>query len=374
MTGVKVSKNAESKESSLHPEVVRMVGGWFGTTGQFITMTLKCPLGQLTKEQIDKGRAVLDDCKNRVNANSKSSSASEYDRLTSQFYSLIPHVLPHKIDATSLRLDTIDKIMEKYDTLDTFLDAKNVESVLGKGSAIDDQYKKLNAKLDWVDPESPSGQWITKLLFDTRASNHSFLGKVKLYNIFSLERNKEDDHFNEALIRIARQVGGKGEKPRYTKLSRPDLQNDERKLFAEANVWPLWHGTRPQNMVGIISRGLLIRPSGAVHTGSMFGDALYHAESSSKSMNYCGCRGAYSSGKTQNDRVFMFLEDVIVGKPYIVTSSQFFREPPKGHHSVYAVPSRGYGGLYNSENMTYVSSGPNQQHKLRYIVEFQANV
>lgn len=145
MTGVKVSKNTKQAGNSLHPEVARMVGGWFGTTGQFITMTLKYPLGQLTKEQIDKGRAVLDDCKSRVNAKSKTGS-TEYDHLTSQFYSLIPHVLPHKIDATSLRLDTIDKIMEKHDTLDTFLDAKNVESVLGKGSAIDDQYKKLNAE------------------------------------------------------------------------------------------------------------------------------------------------------------------------------------------------------------------------------------
>jgi len=376
MTGLKVKGKIKQADgsSSLHPEVVRMVSGWFGTTGQFITMTLKCPLGQLTKEQIDKGRAVLDDCKSRVNAKTKSGS-SEYDQLTSQFYSLIPHVLPHKIDPASLRLDTIDKIMEKHDTLDTFLDAKNVASVLGKGSAIDDQYKKLNAELDWIDPKSPTGQWITKLLFETRASNHQFLGKIKLYNIFSLERNKESDHFNDTLTRVARQVKGKSEKPRFTTLQRPDLQTDERKLFTQANVWPLWHGTRPQNMVGIISRGLLIRPSGAVHTGSMFGDALYHAESSSKSMNYCGCRGAFWSGKTQNDRVFMFLEDVIVGKPHIVTSSQFFREPPRGTHSVYAVPSnRGYGGLYNSENMTYASSGPGQQHRLRYIVEFQANM
>lgn len=372
MTGVKI-KNKKLAGSSLHPEVQRLVSGWFGTTGQFIAMTLKCPLGQLTKEQIDKGRAVLDDCKKRINAKTATSDKA-YDQLTSQFYSLIPHVLPHRIDATKLRLNTIDKIMDKHETLDTFLDAKNVESVLGKDSLVDDQYKKLNAELKWLDPDNPICKWIIKLLFETRASNHGFLGKVKIYNIYELMRNGEDEYFNATLNRIAREVAGKGDKPRYTFLQRPDLTKSEDEVFKKANVWPLWHGTRPQNMVGIITRGLLIRPSGAVHTGSMFGDALYHAESSSKSMNYCGCKGAYWSGGSANDRVFMFLEDVIIGKPHIVTRSQFFRRPPTGTHSIYAVPTKGFGGLHNSENMTYTSSGPGQQHRLRYIVEFQAKM
>ncbi len=372
MTGITISKN-KVINSVLHPEVQRLVSGWFGSTGNFITMTLKCPLGQLTKEQIDKGRLVLDDCKKRVNAKRKTAVVN-YDNLTSQFYSLIPHVLPHKINPDDLRLDALDRIMEKHDTLDTFLDAKNVSTVLTKGSAVDEQYKKLNAGLNWIDPNDATHKWIVNLFNETRANNHSFLGKIKIFNIFELSRNKEDDYFHGGLDKIASQIKGRVEKPRFTKLTRPDLTPDEKKLFTKANVWPLWHGTRPQNMVGIITRGLMIRPSGAIHNGSMFGDSLYHAESSSKSCSYAGCRGAYWSGNAQTDRAFLFLEDVIVGKPYIVTRSQFFRKPPAGHHSVYAVPSRGYGGLYNSENMTYVSSGQNQQHRLRYIVEFQSNM
>jgi poly [ADP-ribose] polymerase len=373
MTGVKVGKS-KTIGSSMHPEVQRLVSGWFGSTGNFITMTLKCPLGQLTKEQIDKGRLILDDCKKRVNVKTRTANAV-YDTLTSQFYSLIPHVLPHKINPDTLRLNTLDRIMEKHDTLDTFLDAKNVSTVLSSGTAIDEQYKKLNASLSWIDPKDPRYKWIVSLLQETRASNHTFLGNIKIFNIFELGRNNEEDYFYGTVDKILSQIKGKLEPPRFTKLARPDLTSDERKAFIKANVWPLWHGTRPQNMVGIITRGLLIRPSGAVHTGSMFGDALYHAESSSKSMNYCGCRGAYWSGKAaSSNRVFLFLEDVIVGKPFLVTSSRFFRKPPNGYHSVYAVPSKGYGGLYNSENMTYTSSGPGQQHRLRYIVEFQANM
>lgn len=370
MTGVAVSKGGkESAASKLHPEVQRLVTQWFGDTGHFVEMNLKCPLGQLTKAQIDKGRDILDECRKRISA-SQSTNSTEWDRLTSEFYSLIPHVLPRRIDPVSLRLDQLDRVVERSDVLDTFLDAKNVASVLGKGSSVDSRYKKLRADLDWLDPKDSVAKWIEKLVLETRASNHQFLGKVKVFNVFRLNRNGESGHFEETLAQIAKEVKGKSEKPRFTFLQRPDLGKDERKLFQQANVWPLWHGTRPQNMVGIISRGLLIRPAGAVHTGSMFGDALYHAESSSKSMNYTGCRGAYWSGGSKDSCAFLFLEDVIVGKPHVVTRSQFFRSPPKGTHSVYAVPG---SGLWNSENMTYASSGPGQQHRLRYIVEFQTN-
>lgn len=368
MTGVQVD-GVKSASSSLHPQVQRLVRTWFGDTKHFIEMTLKCPLGQLSKEQIDKGRAVLEDCRKRVNAKRKTGEGV-YDQLTSEFYSLIPHKLPRKIDPNALRLNDLDRIMEREDVLDTFLDAKNVSSVLSKGSPIDQQYGKLKADLEWIDHSDPIFKWLESLVHETRAGNHAFLGKVKVFDAFRLSRAGEDKHFLGALEKLAGEVSGKAEKPRFTNLVRPDLSKDERKAFAAANVWPLWHGTRPQNMVGIISRGLLIRPAGAVHTGSMFGDALYHAESSSKSMNYTGCRGAYWSGSGKTDRSYLFLEDVIVGRPHVVQRSQFFQKPPKGCHSVYAVPG---SSLYNSENMTYVSSGPGQQHRLRYIVEFQSN-
>lgn len=369
MTGIAPTSGTADKKSALHKEIQRLVHKWFGDTGHFVEMNLKCPLGQLSVEQIDKGRSVLDDCRNRINAKHKTGDA-EWDTLTSQFYSLIPHVLPHRIDAAALRLHTIDRVMEKSQTLDTFLDAKNVASVLAKGASADAQYVKLRAHMEWIDPADPVRQWIEKLVHETRSKNHQGLGRVKVFNVFRLVRDGEPDNFTASLARIAKEVKGKGEKPRFTTLERPDLDKDERQAFLTANVWPMWHGTRPQNMVGIISRGLLIRPSGAVYTGSMFGDGLYHAESSSKSMNYTGCRGSCWSGSSGEDRAYLFLEDVIVGNPHIVYSSQFFREPPRGTHSVYALPGR---GLYNSENITYVQSGPGQQHRLRYIVEFQSN-
>jgi len=368
MTGISASAAPEQK-SSLHKEVQRLVHKWFGDTGHFVEMHLKCPLGQLSVEQIDKGRSVLDDCRSRINAKHKTGDA-EWDTLTSQFYSLIPHVLPHRIDAAALRLHTIDRVMEKSQTLDTFLDAKNVASVLAKGASADAQYAKLQAHMEWIDPADPVRQWVEKLVHETRAKNHVGLGRIKIFNVFRLLRNGELDHFSASLNRISKEVKGKGEKPKFTTLERPDLNKDERQAFVNANVWPLWHGTRPQNMVGIISAGLRIRPSGSVYTGSMFGDGAYFAEAFSKSANYSGCRGSCWSGDSKEDKAFVFLNDVIIGNPHIVYTSQFFREPPHGTHSVYALPGQ---GLYNSENITYKQSGAGQQNRLRYIVEFQSN-
>lgn len=374
MTGLKIKGKLKQSVggSSLHPEVIRMVSGWFGTTGQFITMTLKCPLGQLTKEQIDKGRAVLDDCKSRVNSKSKSGE-SEYDQLTSQFYSLIPHVLPHKIDPASLRLDTIDKIMEKHDTLDTFLDAKNVASVLGKGSAIDDQYKKLNAELDWVDPKSEVFKWIDRMVHGTRARNHSGLGKIKIHNVFSLRRNGEADLFLNRVDKIsATRKNNKWNWPSQLKpygLERPDVC-ELRELYEAGNVIPLFHGTRTENMVGITTRGLLIRPSGAVFHGAAFGSGSYFGMAS-KALGYSSCRGTYWA-KGKNKTGFMFLVDVCLGDPKIVRSSGYYSaQNIKPYHSVWA-KSGGY--LINDEFITYYPSGLKQQHYLKYILEIETQV
>ena len=44
-----------------------------------------------------------------------------------------------------------------------------------------------------------------------------------------------------------------------------------------------FHGSRNENFISILKTGLLIRPSGAIHTGSMFGDGIYFAPKARKS-------------------------------------------------------------------------------------------
>ncbi len=78
-----------------------------------------------------------------------------------------------------------------------------------------------------------------------------------------------------------------------------------------------WHGSRNENWWSIINNGLMIRPSNAVYTGSMFGDAIYAAPKARKSLNYSSLSGSYwTKGNSQFG--FMALMAFAYGKPYDV--------------------------------------------------------
>lgn len=371
MTGI-ATKAAPEQKSALHGEVQRLVKRWFGDTGHFVEMNLKCPLGQLSVEQIDKGRAILDECRSRVNAK-RAMGDTEWDTLTSQFYSLIPHVLPHRIDAAALRLSTIDRIMEKSQTLDTFLDAKNVASVLAKGASADTQYAKLNTKLEWMAPSEPIWKWIERLVHETRARNHTGLGKIKIHNIFKANRPEENSDFARRIAKIEKSRKGKGWTwpPQLTKLGleRIDLSDSERESYGGANVIPLFHGSRTENFVGIFGSGLRIRPSGAVFTGAAFGSGIY-AGFFSKACNYSSSRGSYWA--KGDDRLgYVMLMDVCLGDPKIVeTSSYYDAKNIAPHHSIWAKAGR---YLVNDEFVLYHPTGKLQQHRIRYVLEVETN-
>jgi poly [ADP-ribose] polymerase 2/3/4 len=73
-----------------------------------------------------------------------------------------------------------------------------------------------------------------------------------------------------------------------------------------------FHGSRNENWFNILQTGLLIRPSGAIHTGSMFGDGIYFADKAQKSIGYSSLRGSYWT-KGGDDKAFLALFDVHVG-------------------------------------------------------------
>lgn len=117
-----------------------------------------------------------------------------------------------------------------------------------------------------------------------------------------------------------------------------------------------WHGTRNQNVFNIIKTGLLIRPTGVVTTGAMFGHGIYFADSFKKSKGYTSLRGSYwASGN--DDIGYMLVFRVHVGNQMVITSHQYNHYEltkgnllKKGYHSVYA--KKGVS-LYNSEYIIY---------------------
>ncbi|MFA5722709.1 MAG: ADP-ribose polymerase [Candidatus Pacearchaeota archaeon] len=129
-----------------------------------------------------------------------------------------------------------------------------------------------------------------------------------------------------------------------------------------------WHGSRNENWFNILQSGLLIRPSGAVHTGSMFGDGIYGANKAQKSIGYTSLRGACWSGGSSSS-AYLALFDFHVGNQknithhnsdcYTLNKQKLARE---GFDSVYA---HGGADLRNDEFIVYDAA----QVTVKYIIE-----
>jgi poly [ADP-ribose] polymerase 2/3/4 len=363
--------------SKLHTEVQDLVRTWFGVTQEFVDLNLdtsKCSLGQLSILQITKGKDLLDEARKIVHM--KKPDEQELNKLTNSYYSNIPHNFGYtRIDANALRLDSDTKIDKAFDMLDVLNQAKDVEAVISKKSAVDSQYATLKADLEFIDSSEPTWKWIDAMLNGTRASNHSGLGKLKTHKIFRLNRHGEDKNWLGTSEKIAKECGKYDPSPVYSKLlgQREDIPKELQSLYKNANILPGWHGTRRANMIGITTKGLLIRPSGVIHAGSMYGDGIYWAVHSTKSINYCDVKGSYWA-QGSNKTAYLFLADVAFGNQKIAAGSHMYtRNNIKPNHSVWA-RSGGSSGLYNDELITYTASGTEQQHRIRYIIEFETQV
>lgn len=355
----------------------------FGATSQFVATTLKCPLGQLSNTQIDRGRDALNKAKDILNAcSSKPSKAnlSSLQDLTNDFYGEIPHNLGQgsRGQMTHLLFDDINKVVQKESDLDTLWDAKSVGAVLNAGSGIEAQYKELNADLTLIDQKDPLFKFMSDYFQSSKVNGHNY-GSAKVKNLWRMERkDQESDYFLSNAEKIAKECGkhtfaseAKSLCSASEKLIpnlRPDLDKTMMDMFNKSNTWLCWHGTRSANVVGITKRGLMIRPAGAVHTGSMFGDGKYFAWQSTKSLNYTD-GGYWTGGKSSNSSRFMFLLDVSMGNMYVAPGSSFYKGPPKGFHSVYGKAHK--SGVYNDEMITYDFDQKNTQSRIRYLFEIQ---
>ena len=129
-----------------------------------------------------------------------------------------------------------------------------------------------------------------------------------------------------------------------------------------------WHGSRNQNWLNIISTGLMIRPAGAIHNGSMFGDGIYLADKCQKSIGYTSLRGSYWTSGGDNT-AYLALFSVHVGEQKHIKhhDSSCYRLcknvlAKDGYDSVFA---HGGADLRNNEYIVYDGC----QSTISYLVE-----
>lgn len=140
----------------------------------------------------------------------------------------------------------------------------------------------------------------------------------------------------------------------------------------DAEIKMLWHGSRNENWMSIMEKGLLLSPN-AIITGKMFGKGIYFAPSSCKSWGYTSSPNAVWTSERGNTAI-MGLYATAYGTPYDVykhssdmhfTSESFQRLHPEAN-CLHAHKDKGM--LLNDEIVFYRED----QMTLNYIVEFNA--
>jgi hypothetical protein len=135
------------------------------------------------------------------------------------------------------------------------------------------------------------------------------------------------------------------------------LHDMDRRFERNTNpIEEVWHGTSQANCLSILKSGLRVSPpSTAAIAGKMFGNGVYGAKVSSKSLGYTF--GRWGQGGT-GDSGWLFVCQFAMGKTKVVYDCC---NQPRDHDSVWAKSGR---GLYNDELIVYRNSQVTITHLL----------
>lgn len=140
--------------------------------------------------------------------------------------------------------------------------------------------------------------------------------------------------------------------------------NDYRKAHHIKHTRKYWHGSRNETWLSIINDGLSLKYSGS-NAGTMFGNGLYFAPSSDKSMLYTSRSGSYWS-HGDSDTYFLGLYATAQGKAYRPTNTyDVDATTMQNYDSVYADHKQ--TGLRRDEVVFYDDNAV----LLEYLVEFK---
>ena len=314
------SKTKKEDLNQINDNVLRLIGKLYKEATSYIVSAISTPLGKLNPDQIKRGLEILQKIEQMLDDGLK--SGGEFDRLSNQFYSVIPVIFGTKVDYKKFIINDYIKLNERKDLLGVMSSVVQAQNTLEK--TLDEKYKSLKIKLKSLSSRTKEYKRICDSIKNSQGHNHHF--KIDVQEIFQIEDMVGHDTFNPY------QVG----------------------------VKELFHGSRNENILSIMQNSLKIKPASAVHTGSMFGSGIYFANSASKSANYCW---GFDS-RSRQDTYYLFVCDVATGKIKEYGDAQpYLTSAPKGYNSVMGKKGR---SLIHDEFIVYHES----QVKLKYIVEF----
>jgi poly [ADP-ribose] polymerase len=294
-------------------------------TGSFTT-----PFGIVNQQGIDEARNHLAE----VNRWLTNPTSEEFEQAVTNYMRVIPQDVGRSKISASRVFPNLLAVQQQNDVLDG-LEASLTEVLKPKPKAEDkeeeiEEPKLFDTDLDLLEDDKEIER-IKKLFKDTAKDMHYSVKGMSIKRIFKV---------NIAPMSEAYETNGK----------------------SMGNTKELWHGTGTANLLSILKTGFKVSPpSTAAIAGKMFGNGLYFAIHSTKSLQYA--RGVWH-GNTRNSKCYMFLNDIALGNFYVPQRSTS-SNPPSGYHSYWAQP--GKSGIMNDEIIVF------REHQVypKYLLEIE---
>lgn len=238
----------------------------------------------VTQKQVDNAQIIINDI---VLALQSNPNKDAINKSLIELYTIIPRRMKKVQDYLLIGLSTADEFNSAYKLIEH--EQELLDTMAGQVKLIQQQ-KDSQQKQNQITQDDTDILKILGLEIEEASTSDINIIKKLLGNnssqfrkAFTVKNNKTELAFNDYIDKS---------KHKDTQL--------------------LWHGSRNENIFNIIQTGLLIRPSGAVYTGSMFGSACYFANIAQKSIGYTSLRGSYWARGGSN-KAYLILYNVHTG-------------------------------------------------------------
>lgn len=272
----------------------------------------KCPLGAISKKQVSKGFAILEDIDGLVRHIAGApthAQRQQLEALSSRFYTVIPHACGMRAPPVIVNETLLNNKFDLVTMLGDIHIAQTLQTTGGSTSLhpVDRQYAQLGATLSPVARTS-------KL----HATIQQYFNATKRGGSNTPSRMSQNTKTGTQLLQLW-EVKRHGEAQRFHHL-----------FGSVGNRRLLWHGTNVAVAAAILKTGLRIMPTAT--TGSRVGRGIYLASEAAKSEMYCRTARV---GKQRHG--LLFLCEAPLGRAhYIHRDDWTLTKAPQGFDSVIA--------------------------------------
>ncbi|KAM9986184.1 hypothetical protein ACTFIY_010621 [Dictyostelium cf. discoideum] len=300
---------------------------------------IETQLGALSMTQIEEAKSILNEINNLLNKDGGSIDNQEIlEMLSSRFYQLVPSKISTKKNRDSSKsvintFESLDQLSELMNMMKDLTNSFNSNQTTNESkNHLDMKYYALNTHIEHLHQASAGYQiFIRNFLSNPYHQKAIDNGEIEILNCYRLDKKLESENFLD--------VG---------------------------NVQYLYHGSKPQNLVGLLSRGILppdyVKQIGGKRTDfGYLGSGIYFSDDVVSS--------TYTSAIGEKGSRFIIMSSVSLGKVKEFSKIQpSLQCAPLGHHSCKGLKSTPTNPT-DFKNNEYVVFNPSQS-KLSFLIEY----